>query len=55
MFLDVEGSVLIIWMDDFPGTTEFEVDGGASPDPQAHVADQDQLHDIFESIVIQQR
>ena len=55
MLLDVEGSVLIIWMDDFPGTTTFEVDGGASPDPQAHVADQDQLHDIFESIVIQPR
>jgi hypothetical protein len=53
MLLDVEGSVLIIWMDDFPGTTTFEVDGGASPDPQAHVADQDQLHDIFESLVIQ--
>jgi hypothetical protein len=55
MFLDVEGSVLIIWMTDFPGTTEFEVDGGASPDPEAHVADQDQLHEIFESIVIQTR
>ena len=53
--LDAEGSVLIIWMDDFAGTTEFEVDGGASPDPEAHVADQAQLHDIFESIVIQQR
>ena len=55
MLLDVEGSVLIIWMDDFPGTTTFEVDGGASPDPQVHVADQDQLHEIFESIVIQPR
>lgn len=55
MFLDVEGSVLIIWITDFPGTTNFEVDGGASPDPQAHVADQDQLHEIFESIVIQPR
>jgi hypothetical protein len=54
-FFDVEGSVLIIWMTDFPGTTVFEVDGGASPDPQAHVADQDQLHALFESIVIQQR
>lgn len=43
-------------MTDFPGTTTFEVEGGASPDPQAHVADQDQLpHDIFESIVIQSR
>jgi hypothetical protein len=55
MFVDVEGSVLIIWMNDFPGTTTFEVEGGASPDPQAHVADQDQLHDIFESVVIQPR
>lgn len=55
MFLDVEGSVLIIWITDFPGTTTFEVEGGASPDPQAHVADQGQLHDIFESIVIQPR
>jgi hypothetical protein len=55
MLLDVEGSVLIIWLTDFPGTTNFEVEGGASPDPQAHVADQDQLHDIFESIVIQSR
>jgi hypothetical protein len=54
-FLDVEGSVLIIWMTDFPGTTTFEVEGGASPDPQAHVADQDELHDIFESIVIRPR
>jgi hypothetical protein len=53
IFLDVEGSVLIIWLTDFPGTTTFEVAGGASPDPQAHVADQDQLHDMFESIVIQ--
>lgn len=54
-FVDVEGSVLVIWTTDYPGTTTFEVEGGASPDPQAHVADQDQLHDIFESIVIQPR
>ena len=54
-FLDVQGSVLVIWTTDFPGTTLFEVAGGASPDPQAHVADQGQLHDILESIVIQPR
>jgi hypothetical protein len=50
--LDVEGSVLVIWTTDFPGTTSFEVDGGASPDPQAHVEDQVQLRDILDSIVI---
>jgi hypothetical protein len=50
--LDVEGSVLVIWTTDFPATTSFEVAGGASPDPQAHVADQAQLHDILDSIVI---
>jgi hypothetical protein len=53
--LDVEGSVLVIWTTDFPGTTLFEEAGGASPDPQAHIEDQGQLHDILESIVIQPR
>jgi hypothetical protein len=53
--LDVEGSVLVIWTTDFPGTTLFEEDGGASPDPEAHVEDQGQLHDILESIVIHPR
>ena len=55
MLLDVEGSVLVIWITDFPGTTLFEEDGGASPDPQAHIEDQAQLHDILDSIVIQPR
>ena len=50
--LDVEGSVLVIWTTDFPGTTDFEVDGGASPDPEAHVEDQVQLRDMLDSIVI---
>jgi hypothetical protein len=54
-FLDVQGSVLVIWTTDFPGTTLFEEAGGASPDPQAHIEDQGQLHDILESIVIQPR
>lgn len=53
--LDVEGSVLVIWTTDFPGTTEFEVAGGAPPDPQGHAEDQVQLHEILESIVIQPR
>ena len=51
-FLDVNGSILVIWTTDYPGTNAFEEDGGASPDPQAHVADQAQLHDILDSIVI---
>ena len=51
--LDVEGSVLVIWTTDYPGTSEFEEDGGAPPDPQAHVADQVELHDILDSIVLQ--
>ncbi len=50
--LDVEGSVLVIWTTDYPGTTIFEEDGGASPDPEAHVADQVVLHDILDSIVL---
>ena len=53
--LDVEGSVLVIWTTDAPVTNEFEVEGGASPDPQAHVEHQVQLHDILESIVISPR
>jgi hypothetical protein len=52
-FLDVGGSVLVIWTTDFPGTTLNEEQGGASPDPEAHVEDQLQLHDILDSIVIE--
>ena len=50
--LDVEGSVLVIWTTDFPGTTKFEVDGGASPNLEAHLGDQVQLRDMLDSIVI---
>jgi hypothetical protein len=53
--LDVDGSVLVIWTTDFPATSPFEVAGGASPDPEAHVADQVELHGILDSIVIQPR
>jgi hypothetical protein len=54
-FLDVEGSVFVIWTTDFPATTIFEEDGGASPDPQAHAADQVELRNILDSIVITPR
>ena len=53
--LDVEGSVLVIWTTDSPGTQEFEVAGGASADPEAHVEDQVDLHEILDSIVITPR
>lgn len=51
-FLDVGGSVLVIWTTDFPQTTQNEVDNGVAPDPEAHVADQVQLHAILDSLVI---
>ena len=35
-----------------PAPPDFEEDGGASPDPQAHVEDQVQPQDILDSIVI---
>ena len=47
--------VLVIWTTDFAATTQFEVDGGASPDPQAHVSDQVELHAILDAIVITPR
>lgn len=50
-FLDVNGSILALWTTDYPGTNAFEVEGGASPDPEAHVADQVALHGILDSIV----
>jgi hypothetical protein len=53
--LDVDGSVLVIWTTDYPGTSEFEEAGGASPDPRAHVEDQAQLQQILDSIVITSR
>jgi hypothetical protein len=44
--------VLAIWTTDFPETTSFEVESGASPDPQAHAQDQEALHAILDSIRI---
>ncbi|HXF82095.1 MAG TPA: hypothetical protein VNN19_05025 [bacterium] len=54
-FVEVGGSVLTIWTTDYPGRNDFEVSGGASPDPQAHVQDQVELHEILDSILIQPR
>jgi hypothetical protein len=54
-FLDVDGSVLVIWTTDFSATSPFEVAGGASPDPDAHVGDQVELRSILDSIVITPR
>jgi hypothetical protein len=54
-FLDVEGSVLAIWTTDYPMTTYYELDGGATFDPQAHADDQVELQAILDSIVIQPR
>jgi hypothetical protein len=54
-FLDVNGSVLVIWTTDYPGSTTYEEAHGASPDPQAHVEDQTALHAILDSIYITQR
>jgi hypothetical protein len=54
-FLDVDGSVLVIWTTDFPATTMFEEGGGASPDARAHADEQVELHEILDSIVITPR
>ncbi len=54
-FLDVDGSVLVIWTTDHPGSTGYEVDNGASPDPEAHAADQVEMDAIIDSIVLTPR
>jgi hypothetical protein len=51
-FVDVDGSVLVIWTTDYPGTNYFEIDGGATYDSEAHAEDQVQLRQILDSIVI---
>jgi hypothetical protein len=53
--LDVNGAVLVIWTTDFASTTDFEVDGGVSPDPEGHADHQVELHNILDSIVITPR
>jgi hypothetical protein len=55
ILLDVNGSLLTVWTTDYPARNEFEVGGGASLDPQAHVEDQVELHQILDSILIQPR
>ena len=50
--LDVQGSVLVIWTTDYPDRNEYEVAAGMSPDPTAHVADQQALHAILDSLRI---
>lgn len=42
--------VLAIWTTDFPARTSFEIENGASPNPQAHAQDQVALHAILDSI-----
>lgn len=54
-FIDVDGSLLVIWTTDHPGTNGWEVDGGASPDPEGHVADQVELQAILDSIELTPR
>jgi hypothetical protein len=54
-FLDVDGSVLVIWTTDHPGTTGFEMSNGAPPDPEAHAADQVEMDAILDSIVLTPR
>lgn len=49
-FLDVEGSVLVLWTTDYPQTNFYEMDGGAEFDPEGHAEDQLALRGILESI-----
>lgn len=51
-FLDVDGSVLVLWTTDYPGTNYFEMDGGAEFDPEAHAEHQSELRAILDSIEI---
>jgi hypothetical protein len=53
--LDVDGSVIVIWTTDHPGSTGYEVANGASPDPEAHATDQVELDAILDSIVFTPR
>ena len=50
MVLDVAGQVLAIRTTDFPQTTQTEMDQGVKPDPKRHLADQQTLHTILESL-----
>jgi len=50
MLLDVAGEVLAIRTTDFPETTATEIDQGVKPDPKRHLADQETLHAILDSL-----
>ena len=50
MILDVAGAVLVIRTTDFPGPSPAEVSNGVAPDPGRHLADQETLHSILDSI-----
>jgi len=50
VLLDVAGEVLAIRTTDFPQTTATEMEQGVKPDPKRHVADQQTLHTILESL-----
>jgi hypothetical protein len=51
-FINVNGKALAMWTTDYAPRNAFEIRGGASPDPQAHVQDQVELHQILDSMVI---
>lgn len=51
-FLDVEGTVLVIWTTDYPQTNYYEMDGGAEFDADYHADHQVALRGILESIAI---
>jgi hypothetical protein len=51
-FVDVNGKALAMWTTDYAPRNAFEIRGGASPDPLAHVQDQVELHQILDSMVI---
>lgn len=54
-FVDIGGSVLVLWTTDYPGSSSYEESVGAPADPQVHVEDQVALHEILDSIVITPR
>jgi hypothetical protein len=50
LLLDVVGEVLAIRTTDFPQTTSTELGQGVKPDPTRHLADQQTLHTILDSL-----
>jgi hypothetical protein len=54
LLLDVAGKVLAIRTTDFPETTPTELGQGVAPDPGRHLADQQTLHAILDSLRLSQ-